>query len=455
MTARQLEVLVNDDRLIGHLREENDLWQFEYDAAWRESPQAFDLSPVLSRGQALHTDGATHRPVQWYFDNLLPEDSLREVIAKEANLIAEDAFGLLAYFGAESAGSLVLREPGKPMSAEHGLRPLSLEALNQRILNLPNASLTKDAPKRMSLAGAQHKMLVVLQGTELFEPLPATPSTHILKPNHQRSDYSASVMNEFFTMRLAKALGLEVPAVHRLYAPQPAYIVERFDRVRLPGSAMAPDAMQRRHVIDTCQLLNKARSFKYTAANLQTLADAIQHCRSKAATRLRLFQWVVFNLLVGNGDNHIKNISFTVNAEGINLAPAYDLLCTAVYETTALANESANWPRSQLALSLDGAAAFADVTPAHIFKAAETLGLKRSTAERELERLLRTVLPAADELIAEIEASIAKDAGGSPNPDEARAHMAGELRLLRAVRHIVLADMHRRLSPGVQRGTTQ
>lgn len=81
MTIRQLEALVND-RLIGHLREENDLWQFEYGAASRESPQAFDLSPALPRSQALHADGATHRPVQWYFDNLLPEDSLREIIAK-------------------------------------------------------------------------------------------------------------------------------------------------------------------------------------------------------------------------------------------------------------------------------------------------------------------------------------------------------------------------------------
>ncbi|MES3000685.1 MAG: HipA domain-containing protein [Pseudomonadota bacterium] len=445
MTTRQLQVLVNDQST-GHLREENDLWQFEYEASWRESPQAFDLSPALSRGQALHADGASHRPVQWYFDNLLPEESLREVIAKEAGLIAEDAFGLLACFGAESAGSLVLRDPEKPLPAEHGLKALSLAALNARILNLPNASLTRDAPKRMSLAGAQHKMLVVLRGRELFEPLPATPSTHILKPNHQSSDYSASVMNEFFTMRLAKALGLEVPAVYRIYAPQPVYIVERFDRVQATVDVAGGESVRRRHVIDTCQLLNKARMFKYTAANLQSLAEAIRHSRSKAATRLRLYQWVVFNVLVGNGDNHIKNISFTVDAEGINLAPFYDLLCTAVYETTALANEKSIWPRSQLALSLNDATSFANVTRGHLFNAAEILGLNRSTAARELDRLLRDLLPAADKLIAGIEASAAQDAAASPDPEAATAHIGGELRLLRAVRHIVLADMHGRLS---------
>lgn len=109
MTARQLEVMVNRD-LVGWLREENDLWQFDYAEQWRTSPEGFDLSPALARAQASHADGASTRPVQWYFDNLLPEEALRITIAKDAQLNAEDAFGLLAYFGSESAGSLVLRD---------------------------------------------------------------------------------------------------------------------------------------------------------------------------------------------------------------------------------------------------------------------------------------------------------------------------------------------------------
>jgi serine/threonine-protein kinase HipA len=262
MSIRRLQVLVNNE-LVGILREENDLWQFGYAEEWRESALGFDLSPSLSRETQHHADGATNRPVQWYFDNLLPEEALRAVIAKDAGLSAEDGFGLLAYFGAESAGSLVLRDPDDDAPAQEGVRPLSLQALNARILNLPNASLTKDAPKRMSLAGAQHKMLVILDGAELYEPLPATPSTHILKPNHQGGDYPASVMNEYFTMRLAKAVGLDVPAVHRYYVPQPVYLVDRFDRIlpNNPGGGLARQAgeVQRRHVIDTCQLLNKAR----------------------------------------------------------------------------------------------------------------------------------------------------------------------------------------------------
>ena len=44
------------------------------------------VSPALPRSQLLHRDGATTRPVQWYFDNLLPEEHLRVRIATEANI---------------------------------------------------------------------------------------------------------------------------------------------------------------------------------------------------------------------------------------------------------------------------------------------------------------------------------------------------------------------------------
>jgi serine/threonine-protein kinase HipA len=44
-------------------------------------------------------DGATQRPVQWYFDNLLPEEGQRSLLAADATIDKADAFGLLAYSG--------------------------------------------------------------------------------------------------------------------------------------------------------------------------------------------------------------------------------------------------------------------------------------------------------------------------------------------------------------------
>lgn len=439
MTARQLEILVNDRR-VGKLRETDDLWVLEYSPAWSAAPDGFDLSPALPRSTPVHSDGATLRTVQWYFDNLLPEEALRTVLAKEAGIAAEDAFGLLAYFGSESAGSLVLRGHGEPAEAAEpatGLRPLSLAALDRRIQDLGKESLTKGAPKRMSLAGAQHKMGVVLQAGELFEPLPGTPSTHILKPNHASGTYPASVMNEFFTMRLAKAVGLNVPAVYRRYGPRPIYVVERFDRMS-PGPGLPT---LRLHTIDACQLLNKARAFKYAAASVQTLAQTIEHCRAKAAARLQLYRWVLFNVLVGNGDNHLKNVSFSVSAQGIGVAPAYDLLCTAVYATRAFAHGTAHWPHVELALSLGSATAFSQVRSAHLLAAGEALGISGQTAQRELHAMTRSLPAQAMHLLAETEAAFDGELARSPNPEAAKLHRAGELRLLRAIVHVVVPQM--------------
>jgi serine/threonine-protein kinase HipA len=439
--TRSLAVFSNAQR-VGTLREDNDLWEFEYAHEWAASAQGFDLSPALPRTQALHRDGSSNRPVQWYFDNLLPEEALRVALAKEAAIPDEDAFGLLAYFGAESAGSLVLADPASAVPAEQGLRPLALEELSHRIRKLPAVSLSHDAPKKMSLAGAQHKLLVVLRGGQLYEPLPGTPSTHILKPNHVGEDYPASAINEYFTMRLAAALGLPAPRVQRMYVPQPVYLIERFDR-RLTGDAAA---VERRHVIDTCQLLNKARTFKYTAARLDTLAQAIARCRSKTAARLQLYRWIVFNVLAGNGDNHLKNVSFLVDASGINAAPVYDLLCTAVYDTRALVGDKAIWPETPLALPLQDSRTFAAATRRHVLDAGKALGLNEETAARHLERMRSALIAEADKLTANIEIELERAAAASPNPREASTYTASDLRVLRAMRHIIFADMVRRLA---------
>jgi len=376
-----------------------------------------------------------------------PADTGYGHTAKQVAAVTGDAELLLGYFGAESAGSLVLTEPAHPQSAERGLNALPFAELSRRITDLPLASLTKDAPKKMSLAGAQHKLLVVLKGEQLFEPLPGTPSTHILKPNHLGSEYPASVINEYFCMRLAKAVGLPVPEVWKMYVPQPVYIVERFDRFPSSGTS----EVQRRHVIDTCQLLNKARTFKYTAAQVTTLAKAAELCREKSAARLQLFDWLLFNVFIGNGDNHLKNISFIIDPNGIHIAPAYDLLCATAYDTKALAGERARWPHSPLAIPLGDAATFAEVRRSHLIEAARALGIAAATAQRNLERMLKTILGKADQLIEQIEfdnaqqAALAQAVPGS-HGNMLKLAMAQEIRLLDTARHVVLADMVRQLS---------
>ncbi|MDH0418148.1 MULTISPECIES: HipA N-terminal domain-containing protein [Delftia] len=159
MTARILDVFING-RLAGKLVENRDVWGFAYEEEWMGDPRAFPLAPGISLAKRRHIDGSTHRSVQWFFDNLLPEEALRSAISKELEVNEHDAFGLLQALGAESAGSLVLLPPGAG-AAERGARRLEFGELSLRLRNLPRTSLHAGSPKRMSLAGAQHKMVVL------------------------------------------------------------------------------------------------------------------------------------------------------------------------------------------------------------------------------------------------------------------------------------------------------
>ena len=434
MSGRSLRASINQQE-VGSLQEVAGLWSFQYTPDWLANPKGFALSPHIPLSAQPLLDGASQRPVQWYFDNLLPEEDQRVLLAKDARLDAADAFGLLAWYGAESAGSVTLLPPEAAPQTTEPLRPLPDDALQARIRQLPKSPLTHAAIKRMSLAGAQHKLAVVLEDGALFEPAGATPSTHILKPDHPDADYPHSVINEWFVMRLARRLGLDVPEVHRRYVPSPVYLIDRFDRVA------GAQGWQRRHAIDACQLLGLDRSFKYTQGSMDSLAALANACRSPAVARSRLFGWLVFNVLVGNSDAHLKNLSFLVSHEGVQLAPFYDLLSVATYDSPAF--DKSGWPaQTQLAWPILGVRHFSDIRRGLLLEAGVALNLVKGTAERLLENLRSRIVSEAEALYAEVEAENARIAHARP---ELAATMAGESRCVRAISHTVIKEMARQI----------
>lgn len=430
MNGRSLCASINQIE-VGVLQEVNGLWSFQYSKTWLENPQGFALSPHIPLKSESLLDGASQRPVQWYFDNLLPEEGQRALLARDAKLDAADAFSLLAWYGAESAGSVTLLSLDAAPQTDEPLHSLTDDALEARIRQLPKVPLTQAAVKRMSLAGAQHKLAVVLHEDALFEPAGSTPSTHILKPNHPGEDYPHSVINEWFVMRLARRLGLDVPDVHRRYVPSPVYLIDRFDRV------VDVQGWQRRHVIDACQLLGLDRSFKYSQGSMESLAALANLCRSPAVARSRLFGWLVFNVLVGNSDAHLKNLSFLVSYEGVQLAPFYDLLSVATYDTASFNKKG--WPtHTQLAWPVLGAPHFSDLNRALLLEAGAVLSLAKGTAQRQLEYLRSRAMREAEALYSEVATRNAQIVHQRP---DLSATLAGELRSLRAIIHIVIKEM--------------
>ncbi len=416
--TRTLAVWFNDV-LVGHLIEENNIWAFKYCKEWIDEDIGFDLSPSLPRSDGEIKDGSSTRPVQWFFDNLLPEEQSRELIAKDQKFESSDSFSMLEHFGHESAGALTLLPEGESLSIG-GEQMLALEELNERIKGLPRTPLSSTTTKKMSLAGAQHKMALIYRDGELFEPIGSTLSTHILKPNHQDTDdYPHSVANEWFVMQLAKKIGLAVPETHYKRVPEAIYLIDRFDRV-----TEVDGCLSRRHTMDACQLLSLHGKDKYDGSTIVNMVKVIEHCRTKLTARQALFKWMLFNTLVGNADAHMKNISLFCEHEGLMLTPHYDLLSTSSYA------QNGSWGDEKMSWTIGTASYFKDIEKEDFTIFGKEIGLGARFINATLDQMVSTIEDKAIELYTETEKMNAVD-----RPS------AGELRQIRLIIHGVIKEM--------------
>ncbi|HAS22231.1 MAG TPA: type II toxin-antitoxin system HipA family toxin, partial [Idiomarina loihiensis] len=130
----------------------------------------------------------------------------------------------------------------------------------------------------------------------------------------------------------------------------------------------------------------------------------------------------LFNFLVGNGDAHLKNLTFSYSLNDCQLMPHYDLLSTAVY---VAAGEHIN---EELSQSLGNARNFGQVTRENVLVFAQELRLSKRVAEREIDKLCVQIQQQADELIAQIEAVPVYE------------QKAGELQLLRNIRYRCIGE---------------
>lgn len=319
-----LDVYLNED-LAGRLREEKGRLFFAYDQEWIASERFVPLSVTMPpRGTAFADDVA--RP---FFENLLPEGQIRAAIAKLKHVSERNTFALLGEIGGDCAGAVSLWAAGeKPRKAE-GYSPISDGRLKELLDETRRRPLlVAEDDLRLSLAGAQNKLPVYYDRSQLHLPRGGAPSSHILKPGSP--GFAPMPINEDFCMKLAAAAHLPAPKSEVLRKPDPIYLVQRYDRVATEGGKLS-----RVHQIDFCQALNSPSSKKYEHEGGLTLAACFEvigrYSAQPARDRLNLISWTIFNFLIGNADAHAKNLSLLMTREGVLLAPFYDLLSTAVY----------------------------------------------------------------------------------------------------------------------------
>lgn len=325
---KQLDVFW-DDVLTGYLREHDDgQITFSYHKDWIKTPNAAALSPGLPLAEQEYSG----RWVISYFDNLLPEGSIRKFIAQAAKISEDNVFALLERFGGDMAGALTLLPQGLQPTREPRYLSVTPDMIHQWFTSSKGIPLNiQGLQARISLSGAQEKMTVFISPSgELSIPLGDAPSSHIIKPSIGRHAPQTAI-NETLIMRLAAAVHLDVPKVH--YDPElDAVIVTRYDR------ELGTDGQLRRlQQNDFCQTLGLTPGRKYESEGGPTFKDCVdvvmQHSSRPALDKKRLLEWLVFNIIVGNMDSHAKNLSLLFKDGQKRLAPFYDMVCTTVYES--------------------------------------------------------------------------------------------------------------------------
>ena len=133
-----------------------------------------------------------------------------------------------------------------------------------------------------------------------------------------RHDTTSVVKAEAVAMNLARRVGLTVaPTEIARSLGHDVLLVERFDRT--------PDG-GRRAVVSALSLLGLDALTGGRYATYYDLADVIRaHFAQPAATLRELYARIVFNILVGNTDDHARNHAAFWDGREYALTPAYDL----------------------------------------------------------------------------------------------------------------------------------
>lgn len=356
---------------------------FVYRSDWIANPDRAALSISLPKREEPFGRRACHA----FFSGLLPEGDVREASAHALGLSTENDFGLLERMGGEVAGALRFLPEGQT-SLDHdsvAIHALTDEELARRIDELPRRPLlVGEEGMRVSLAGAQVKLPVVLVDGRVALPAPGQPTTHIVKPAIAR--LPATTENEAFGMLLAAAMELDVAAVEpRSVRGRTYLLVTRYDR-RTDSSGR----VCRVHQEDFCQALGIPPEHKYSAEGGPTFKASFGLLREATAAPateiLKLLDAAIFNLLLGNADAHGKNFSLLYKPAGLVLAPLYDLMCTAAYPQV-----SAN-----LAMRMGGAAGPTDLTAKTWKKFADDTQLGQRLIARRTRELADDVRGKAD-----------------------------------------------------------
>jgi serine/threonine-protein kinase HipA len=294
---------------------------FEYDASWLSRANAFSIDPLLplTRGQ-FHTS----RPLFNAFRDAAPDSWGRLLMQRNEAAVARrkgaparalsDIDYLLGVDDEVRLGALRFMDAGGNIflsQAEQRVPPLielrRLLGATERILK--NKETEEDLKLVLApgtpLGGARPKALVRHSDGRLF-----------LAKFPRRDDTWPWTRWEAATLALAAKAGIETPFFElEVAASKPILLIARFDRRGVEIRVPFMSALTALNAEDN----ERGRSYL-------EIAEAVRRDGASPNRDLgQLWRRIVFNILISNTDDHLRNHGFLHEAAGWRLSPAYDL----------------------------------------------------------------------------------------------------------------------------------
>ena len=379
-----------------------------FSASFCYSRSYLPIGVPVSNSLPLQEEPFSPQVTRSFFEGLLPEGFSRRSVAQWIRADEQDYLTILAALGKECLGALMIEDSSSNETAERSYQKLSTDQVRRLASEGATRSAEIVVSSHLSLTGASGKAGLYLDeksGT-WYQPIGAAPSTHIVKQSHIR--LRNIIENEQLALRPAAKLG--IPAADSFVVNTGAYAedeillaAKRYDR-DLEHARFTVDGLLvplRLHQEDMAQALGISSAEKYEKDGDQYLKKIFKLLRNTVSNpmrdQLRLLDILIFDVLIGNTDNHIKNLSllYGSNLREISLAPAYDLLSTAIYREST----------PEMSIAIAGVRDWNSIGRETFLKASDEIGIAPRIIANEYDRLNYLFRDALQSAAQELETS--------------------------------------------------
>lgn len=343
--------------------------------------------PAISISLPVYEKSFGPKATRNFFEGLLPEGFARKSIADWIHAPEDDYLKILETLGSECLGAIRISADKDSPASYEALSVDEVKALAREGVSKSTELVTE---AHLSLTGASGKVGLYYDDKNdvWYKPNGNAPSTHIVKQSHVR--LSGIVANEQLSLHTASKLGIEVPESFIVNTgsaeeSEVLFATKRYDRTINNDSKVINGLACpfRLHQEDFAQALGISSYDKYEKEDERYFPELFRILRSNSsnpiADQLKLWDILVYDFLVGNTDNHIKNLSlvYSNDLKNIRLAPAYDIVSTAIYRGSS----------REMAIGIGGERNLDTIGRSHFEEAASEAGLNHRIALKRFDTI--------------------------------------------------------------------